>query len=200
MKIIEKKCTKCSETKPLGEFHKKKSGKYGVTSACKICTLKWHKQKYQNNQEFRERAKANSIKWHKEHYYNNPEFRERVKKAAARWQKEKYKNDPEYREHVKVNSARWKKENPEKYREIKRNFYNRILSQLKVNGCSLCGKEFNDNSKMFHFHHVEPELKSFYVNSKGVEHHSNKEIVNEIHKCILVCSTCHHKIHSMMKK
>ena len=35
--ITVRKCTKCSEVKPLEEFHKKKGGKYGRNSRCKEC-------------------------------------------------------------------------------------------------------------------------------------------------------------------
>ena len=34
---MEKKCTGCGETKLLGEYHKKKDGKYGRASRCKVC-------------------------------------------------------------------------------------------------------------------------------------------------------------------
>ena len=34
---MEKKCTGCGETKPLEEYHKKKSGKYGRCAKCKLC-------------------------------------------------------------------------------------------------------------------------------------------------------------------
>jgi 5-methylcytosine-specific restriction endonuclease McrA len=35
--IDVKKCSKCSELKPLSEFFKKKNGKFGRQSVCKIC-------------------------------------------------------------------------------------------------------------------------------------------------------------------
>lgn len=37
MKNMTKKCTKCEEIKPLTEFYKQHTGKYGVTSRCKEC-------------------------------------------------------------------------------------------------------------------------------------------------------------------
>lgn len=30
-------CTKCSVEKPISEFYKKSSGKYGVEGSCKLC-------------------------------------------------------------------------------------------------------------------------------------------------------------------
>jgi len=34
---MEKQCTGCGETKLLSEYHKKKTGKYGRASRCKVC-------------------------------------------------------------------------------------------------------------------------------------------------------------------
>lgn len=34
---MEKTCTKCSKTKPLAEYYKRKGGKWGVDSHCKTC-------------------------------------------------------------------------------------------------------------------------------------------------------------------
>ena len=34
---MEKKCTKCGETKLLSEYHKQKGGKYGRHAKCKVC-------------------------------------------------------------------------------------------------------------------------------------------------------------------
>ena len=37
MEKEEKKCRGCGETKLLSEYHKKKTGKYGRDSKCKVC-------------------------------------------------------------------------------------------------------------------------------------------------------------------
>lgn len=36
--VVTKRCTKCGVEKPLGEFGKQKTGKYGHTAMCKQCT------------------------------------------------------------------------------------------------------------------------------------------------------------------
>lgn len=33
----EKKCANCGKVKPISEFHKKETGKFGVASWCKLC-------------------------------------------------------------------------------------------------------------------------------------------------------------------
>jgi len=39
-----KVCSKCKIEKPLSEFHKQKSGKYGVHGWCKTCFSNWQKE------------------------------------------------------------------------------------------------------------------------------------------------------------
>lgn len=41
-----KTCTKCGKTKPIEEFYKSPTGKYGVYSVCKECQRKEHKKYY----------------------------------------------------------------------------------------------------------------------------------------------------------
>ena len=43
-----KPCTRCGKDKPLKNFYKQWSGKYGRTSMCRHCLLKAHKIKLQN--------------------------------------------------------------------------------------------------------------------------------------------------------
>lgn len=70
VEVLTKICTKCNETKSLTEFHKKKSGKYGVTSICKICTKKYRHNYYMSDKETH---KTNS-----RNYYarNNEKYRQ----------------------------------------------------------------------------------------------------------------------------
>jgi 5-methylcytosine-specific restriction endonuclease McrA len=48
---MNKTCTKCHTEKPLSEFHKAKSGKYGLTSTCKPCAALIAKKWYEKNRE-----------------------------------------------------------------------------------------------------------------------------------------------------
>jgi hypothetical protein len=69
-------CTKCYKEKPISEFHKKSSGKFGVRSDCKSC-----RKKYQI-------LHTNEIKkYHKD-------YNEKNKNKLKKQQKEYYKNFP----------------------------------------------------------------------------------------------------------
>lgn len=41
-----KRCTKCGEVKPKSEFHRKKNGKDGLRSYCKVCSREERKRQY----------------------------------------------------------------------------------------------------------------------------------------------------------
>ncbi len=67
-----------------------------------------------------------------------------------------------------------------------------IFYNLKINGCAICG--YNEHTAALEFHHGNPEDKSFNI-TKGQFHRSDKKIVNELNKCILLCCNCHTIIH-----
>ena len=62
--ILVKLCTKCYVEKNVNEFYKTKTGKYGVGSKCKQCTLKYCKER-----------RAISTKRNRERYRNNENTR-----------------------------------------------------------------------------------------------------------------------------
>ena len=64
------------------------------------------------------------------------------------------------------------------------------LVLLKGNKCALCG--YNKNLSGLHFHHVNPFEKSFNIAEKSK---ISKELLEELNKCILVCSNCHTQCH-----
>ena len=53
---MEKKCTVCGETKPLEEYYKKKAGKYGRDSKCKLCKKAYNK-KYRKSESAKKALK-----------------------------------------------------------------------------------------------------------------------------------------------
>ena len=61
---LTKTCPKCGETKPLDEFHKSKTGKYGRYNQCKICKNA-RIRKYR--QEHREKLLIHRRELYKEH-------------------------------------------------------------------------------------------------------------------------------------
>lgn len=67
-----------------------------------------------------------------------------------------------------------------------------ILYGLKINGCAICG--YNKCENALDFHHVNSEEKKFQINSITMSF-SNKRIMEELNKCILLCANCHREIH-----
>ena len=99
---MKKICTSCNIEKNTTDFRKKKKGKYGVSSKCKVCLSDLYKEYYNNNKKF----KINSVKryyddnkekvlsYKKEYYIKNKEYI--VKKSTERTTK-KRKNEPLFR-------------------------------------------------------------------------------------------------------
>ena len=56
------------------------------------------------------------------------------------------------------------------------------------NECFFCGEE-----EYLHFHHVNPEEKSYTVTSKYS--YAWDTLVLELDKCILLCDDCHKDVH-----
>jgi len=92
-----------------------------------------------------------------------------------------------------------------KQRELKRNFTNsqkvtnwrrrakKKLVEYKGGKCIIC--DYNKCIKALEFHHINPKDKSFRINSNTMLSHSNKDIIKELSKCILLCSNCHRELH-----
>ncbi len=111
---MEKQCTGCGETKLLSEYHKKKTGKYGRASRCKVCksladkkyhqtevgkaTQKAAKKAYRESEKGRAKRKA---------------YMKTYQQSEARktYQKKRYHNDPIFKLHNILSSGfrKWMK-------------------------------------------------------------------------------------------
>ena len=104
---MEKTCTVCGETKLLGEYHKKKGGKYGRASMCKVC-----RKAYMKAYEQTEARKAKKKKYMKVYMktYSQTEARKAYHKA---YMKNRYKTDPVFKLHNILSSGfrKWIKGN-----------------------------------------------------------------------------------------
>ena len=69
----------------------------------------------------------------------------------------------------------------------------KIIHNLKINGCAICGYDKCDNA--LDFHHVNPQDKKFQIIAKTVLS-SSLIVAEELDKCILLCSNCHREIHA----
>jgi hypothetical protein len=69
-----------------------------------------------------------------------------------------------------------------------------IMNDLKINGCSICG--YNNCTYSLEFHHVIPEDKNkkIKLTMNGLFRYNDMDIINELNKCILLCSNCHREI------
>lgn len=132
-----KTCTKCGETKPLEDFHRQKSGKYGRQPKCKNCQKAYNKEYYNKNQtelvekkkEYRElylhKVKESNLKYDRKN-------RKKRRESSKQWRilnPEKYSSAQRLwrdnnREHLSLKQKEYSKEKPEvgktareKYRE-----------------------------------------------------------------------------------
>jgi len=66
----------------------------------------------------------------------------------------------------------------------------KAIHNLKTNGCAICGYDKCDDA--LNFHHVNPQDKKYTIGQNKV---FGRNIIEEINKCILLCSNCHMEIH-----
>jgi hypothetical protein len=71
-----------------------------------------------------------------------------------------------------------------------------ILVELKGGACQSCG--FKEYEGALEFHHIDPSTKDDKL-SKFIRSKISKDIIDEINKCVLVCSNCHKMIHAELK-
>lgn len=81
-----------------------------------------------------------------------------------------------------------------KYRIKWRCACEKILHELKINGCAVCG--YDKCNAALDFHHVNPEDKKFQLT---IDKMSKKDLADEFNKCILLCANCHREIHEEVR-
>lgn len=59
--------------------------------------------------------------------------------------------------------------------------------------CEICG--YNKNVASLCFHHINPLLKKFTIDSRNLVRYSKEKIRKELENCQLLCQNCHHEIH-----
>ena len=72
---MQKTCSKCHKIKPLNEFCKNKTAKFGVSSSCKVCQSAY-------NKEYREKNREALLQADRDRYANNAE---ELKTKAAKY-------------------------------------------------------------------------------------------------------------------
>lgn len=66
-----------------------------------------------------------------------------------------------------------------------------LVNRLKMGNCVVCGES---EPCCLDFHHIDSEHKEFTIGSANNK--TEKKILQEIAKCVVVCSNCHRKIHN----
>lgn len=70
----------------------------------------------------------------------------------------------------------------------------KILKNLKINGCAICGYDKCDRA--LEFHHTNPQDKKFSLIAWTM-HKNPSLVVEELNKCILLCSNCHREMEAL---
>lgn len=105
--------------------------------------------------------------------------------------------DERLQRRVKQDGRKLKKKKEDKAR------FDRRLKEAKIkcinyykqhHDCVIC----HENSPCcLEFHHVNPEIKDFTISSAVCNIKINvRTLKKEIHKCVILCSNCHKKLHS----
>ncbi len=126
---MEKRCSKCSATKPVSAFSACASGKFGVRGDCKDCCKAVARQHYLAHREARiasstawvQRNPERRRSYRAEHYARNSDA---YKANAAEWyrnnperskrRREVYEATPTGKERCQAARRGWKKRNPDK--------------------------------------------------------------------------------------
>lgn len=70
--------------------------------------------------------------------------------------------------------------------------FKNVLISYKGGCCELCG--YNKYIGALDLHHKDPKEKDFNF-GKNKQYVLNQKIIDELDKCLLVCSNCHREIH-----
>lgn len=174
-----KVCHKCKEGKPFSEFHKWKSGKYGLAGKCKKCSIvaaaEWrinNKDKYslyckENRERFilkaRERRKANPEKA-AEYYLKN---KDKCRQASEQWRK----NNKEKVNAISATRRARKRKAEGRFSEIDINY----LMGIQKWKCICCKADIKNNH---HVDHIIPLAKGGSNDRRNLQ---------------LLCPTCNWK-------
>lgn len=192
---MQKTCTVCNTTKDISEFNKNKNSKDGHRAACKQCMSAYRKANSEKIKKQKDEWAKNNIEKVKEgrRKYRQENF-EKISKQKKEWYQ---KNIDSCREKNRLQHQRykeqgiksdWAKNNPDRVREIKRNYKHKrrqiekssslstkdfkswVDSQEKV--CKYCGVCCQSN---YHVDHMHPL-------SKGGQH--------SLDNLAIACPTC----------
>jgi len=101
-----------------------------------------------------------------------------------------------YRDLREYNKKYYKKNREQRKLEIRQAQKDRMIwiQSLKLKtGCQKCG--YNKCATALQYHHLNSSDKKGNISRWAAQARAKKSILNEIAKCICVCSNCHAELH-----
>ena len=77
--------------------------------------------------------------------------------------------------------------------QLTRSMFLAKIKEIRGGKCIKCG--YDRCIKALEFHHIDPTQKDFTISN---DHFRLQEAVEEVKKCILICSNCHRELHDNM--
>jgi len=112
-----KTCNKCKIEKPLSDFSKKKQGKYGVSSICKLCSNQ-HNRAYREANKEKEKARQKAYR--EANKDKEKAYREANKDKIKAYQKAYRESN---KDKIKSYHKEYRQSNKDKVRENKKAYY-----------------------------------------------------------------------------
>jgi hypothetical protein len=90
-------CSKCGDKKYLTEFHRRSSGRLGVTSMCKVCAANYDKEYQKNNREKKCSISKKYYEKNKDKILSKVVRTDETRKKYNEWRRNKKINNPMYK-------------------------------------------------------------------------------------------------------
>lgn len=175
---MKKTCKTCGIEKDISEFHKQKSGKYGVMGRCKECRKKHNANYYKNNTDRIKKATS-------QYYYNNIE-KCRIRKN--KYVKNRYKTDATFK--IKMLYSRMLRHGLTSKTNKSLTYLGCTIEELKAHLQETAIKngyhDFDINNydgNKYHIDHIKPVDSYDLTNDEEVMecyHYSNLQILDAI--------------------
>ena len=154
--LLFKKCSKCGEILHVSRFYKRKTGKYGVISECKIC----YKDRNKNyNDNHKEKIKEIHKKWNEK----NPNFN---KEYGKKWREDN-------KEYTKNYNKDYNIKHKEERKEYNKNYYEKHKEEIKYNN-----NEYRKNNPHVYFNINNKRRQREENQGKGITNEQWKEMMD----------------------
>ncbi len=175
----KKKCKVCKKTF-VGNIDKIYCGK-----DCKLYAKRKRKQKKKRNEKsVEERRKETNRKYYLKNKYLLTKKYGKEQKIKNRKEKEKEYSEEWTKKH-KIKKIEYRRRTKRK----EKGWFEDYKKTLK---CEICG--YNNCPEALDFHHKNGENKEFNI-TKGFYKFGKEKILEEIEKCVVLCSNCHRELH-----